>query len=91
MFDFNTPLRHWSLWLSGAGTAALGLALVLPETALRLWTLSVPDEVKALLPPEVGLRISLFLLVASIAAKFVRQKAVLEAVRAVFAGGAHGR
>src|SRR4051812_30478104 len=55
MFDFKNPLRHWSLWLSGAGTAVLGLALILPEIALQLWTDVVPDELKALLPPEMGL------------------------------------
>jgi len=82
MLDFKTPLRHWSLWLSGAGTAALGLGLLLPETALQLWNFWVPDELKALLPPEIGLHISFWLLVASMVAKFIRQAAVADAVRA---------
>lgn len=80
MFDLKNPLRHWSLWLSGMGTAALGLGLLLPETALQLWNLWVPAELKALLPPEAGLDISFWLLVASIAAKFVRQEAVAKAL-----------
>lgn len=84
MFDFKTPLRHWSLWLSGVGTAALGLALMLPDTALQLWTLTVPEELKALLPPETGLHISLFLLIASVMAKFIRQTAVIDIVRGLF-------
>jgi len=82
MFDFKTPLRHWSLWLSGAGAAALGLGLLLPETALQLWNFWVPAELKALLPPEAGLDISFGLLVASIFAKFVRQAALADVVRA---------
>ena len=82
MFDFKTPVRHWSLWLSGAGTAALGLALLLPETALQIWDVWVPAELKALLPPETGLKISFWLMVASILAKFVRQKAVIESLHA---------
>ena len=86
MFDFKTPLRHWSLWLSGAGTAALALALTLPETALRLWMDVVPDQLKALLPPETGLKISLVLMAASIVAKFVRQKDVCVAIRALLQG-----
>jgi hypothetical protein len=87
MFDFKTPLRHWSLWLSGAGTAALGLALVLPETALRLWTDDVPDELKAVLPPQTELRISLFLLIASILARFIRQKDLCAAIGKLLKGG----
>ena len=86
MVDFKSPLQHWSLWLSGAGTAALGMALMAPEMALRLWIDVVPDELKALLPPETGLRISLFLLVASIAAKFIRQKAVCAAIGTLLKG-----
>ncbi len=87
MFDFKTPLRHWSLWLSGAGTAALGLALALPETALRLWMDVLPDDLKALLPPETGLKVSLVLLVASILAKFIRQKDACAAAGALFRKG----
>lgn len=86
MFNLKEPWRHWSLWLSGAGTAALGLLLCAPDQALQLWNFAVPAEVKSLLPGNGGVWVSWGLLFASIVAKFVRQKAVADRIRAALAG-----
>ena len=74
--NWKDTLKHWSLWLSGVGTAALTFFFAFPDQALGVWN-AMPPEVKSLLPEMTGVQISLALLVASILAKFIKQETVI--------------
>ncbi|MGE0178997.1 MAG: hypothetical protein AB7O91_04150 [Sphingomonas sp.] len=62
--DWRDVLRHWSLWLGSAAAVVLAT-----------WAL-LPVETRALFPPRFGELFPLALALASLAAKFIKQRSL---------------
>jgi|GEM_PF-1271795 len=81
MFDIHAALRRWSLWLVAAGTAMLAFFQYAPDQALQLWNL-LPPEFQARVPKIFGLDVGFALIVLGKLAMFVKQKWVMDRLRA---------
>lgn len=73
MNDWRDTCKHWSLWLSGAGTALLSFFLLAAKDAIWVWN-ALPAQLTAHIPQRTGLVVGLVLLGLGIVAKFINQK-----------------
>ncbi len=64
--------KFWSVRLGVIGTALTALFLAAPEAALHAWAL-MPEDVKAMLPPEIIKFMGIFILGSSFVARIVKQ------------------
>ena len=73
--NWRQVLRHWSLWLGGAGTALAGWLVLAPESAIMAWAM-LPEDLKAALPPTVVGHVAVVLFLLSLLAKFINQRSL---------------
>ena len=64
--------KLWSVRLMALGTILTGWFLAAPDAAIQLW-LMLPDDLKALLPPDVVKYIPIFILIAGTFARVIKQ------------------
>lgn len=65
--------KLWSVWISTIGISLLTVAVYFPQYAYDAWN-ALPPDIKNSIPPEFLQKISIALWVASVIAKFVKQK-----------------
>ena len=84
--NWREVLRHWSLWLGGAGSAFAGWFITAPESAIAAWAM-LPADLKAHLPPNIVGMFGVTLFVLALVAKFINQRRLQQA-RSSANGGA---
>ncbi len=65
--------KFWSIRFSAMGSTLLVAMMAWPQVGLELWGM-IPGEVKALLGPRSTLIIPLCFFVASMVARFIKQR-----------------
>jgi hypothetical protein len=65
--------KFWSIQLGVIGTAITGYLIASPEAALFAWGL-MPADLKEAIPPQFTPLIGVFVFVASMLARLVKQK-----------------
>lgn len=70
--NWRDVVKRWSFWLSTAGTVVVSWAISAPETVLHVW-LMMPDDLKAVLPPNFVKQFGIGLFIASNVAMILKQ------------------
>ncbi len=65
--------KFWSVQLGALAAALLAFGVTFPDQVFELWAL-LPGEARALVPQDWVQKITLFLIVIGIVAKFIKQK-----------------
>lgn len=66
-------IKFWSVKLGTAGTAVTGAMVVSPDLALQVWQ-TLPDAIKAMIPPQYMPLIGVALFVSSIISRAIKQQ-----------------
>jgi len=73
--DWKKAPKFWSVITSFIGTCIMGFFTIWPESALYLWG-AMPNEVKTLLPDQLATGIAMFIFIASMISRLIKQKNV---------------
>lgn len=65
--------KFWSIKLGAVGTTLTSLLILWPDSALYLWG-AMPEEVKAMLPPQYVPMIGVVIFALSMFARLVKQQ-----------------
>ena len=71
--NWREVVKRWSFLLSTAGTVVVGYAIAAPEAVLHVW-LMMPDDLKAVLPPNFVKQFGIALFIASNVAMILKQR-----------------
>lgn len=71
--DWKTVHKRWSTWLTLAGSSLTSLIVLLPDNAYAAW-LTLPDDVRHLIPEKYLPLIGAGICLLAILAKYFRQK-----------------
>ena len=67
--------KRWSFWLGVIGSGVTTFALYAPDVALQVW-LSMPADLKEVLPPNFVRWFGLALFISSNIAAFIKQRSL---------------
>ena len=77
--------KTWSLWLASAGSVLSAWVQSFPDAAIEAWG-SLPQEMKACIPPNFLGMVGALLVAMAVMAQFIRQKKLAQQCDAL-AGG----
>lgn len=73
--EANAWWRMWSVRLGLLGSVIVSLLVAIPEWAVTIWA-TLPDEVKAMIPPNYVPLIGVAISLCGLVARFIQQEKV---------------